>query len=97
MAADEEGEEPKQVEHKGDHEPRLWPDGADRSTTWLRDKVLARDKSCRGSGGRKALRIEFLRPTTVGASQVQWSSTVQAWIGLVARLPWYSSVRENGG
>jgi hypothetical protein len=34
---------------------------------------------------------------TIGASQVQWSSTVQAWIGLVARLPWYSSVRENGG
>jgi hypothetical protein len=32
------------VEHKGDHEPRLWPDGADRSTTWLRDEVLARDR-----------------------------------------------------
>jgi hypothetical protein len=44
MAADDEGEEPKQVEHKGDHEPRLWPDGTDRSTTWLRDEVLARDR-----------------------------------------------------
>jgi hypothetical protein len=33
MAADEEREEPKQVEHEGDHEPRLWPDGADRSTS----------------------------------------------------------------
>jgi hypothetical protein len=43
VAADKEREEPKQVEHEGDHEPRLWPDGADRSTTWLRDEVLARD------------------------------------------------------
>ena len=55
MAADEEGEEPKQVEHKGDHEPRLWPDGADRSTTWLRDEVLARDRFCHGLEG--AVRI----------------------------------------
>jgi hypothetical protein len=44
MVADEKREEPKQVEHEGDHEPRLWPDGTDRSTTWLRDEVLARDR-----------------------------------------------------
>ena len=36
VAADEEGEEPEQVEEEGDHEPRLWPDGADRSITWRR-------------------------------------------------------------
>ena len=27
MAADEEGEEPEQVEYEGDHESRLWPAG----------------------------------------------------------------------
>ena len=36
------------MEHKGDHEPRLWPDGADRSTIWLRDEVLARDRLRQG-------------------------------------------------
>jgi len=36
VAADEEGEEPEQVAGEGDHEPRLWPDGADRSITCRR-------------------------------------------------------------
>jgi hypothetical protein len=44
MAAEEEGEEPEQVKHKGGHEPRLWPDGADRSTTYWTDDVLAKDR-----------------------------------------------------
>jgi site-specific recombinase XerD len=43
VAADEEGEEPEQVEEEGDHEPRLWPDGADRSITCRADNLLARD------------------------------------------------------
>ena len=33
MAADEEGNEPKQVEYEGDHKPRVWLDSVDRSTT----------------------------------------------------------------
>jgi len=44
MAADEGGEEPKQVEYEGDHEPRLLPDEADRSTPWVPDRVLAKDR-----------------------------------------------------
>jgi hypothetical protein len=36
-------EEPEQVEEEGDHEPRLWPAGADRST-WVPDRVLAKDR-----------------------------------------------------
>src|SRR5262249_21167776 len=43
VAADEEGEEAEHVEYEGDHEPRLWPDGADRSTTYWADGVLAKD------------------------------------------------------
>src|SRR5262245_19452338 len=34
VAADEEGEEAEHVGYEGDHEPRLWPDGADRSITY---------------------------------------------------------------
>jgi hypothetical protein len=30
VTADEEGKESEQVEHEGDHEPRLWPDWTDR-------------------------------------------------------------------
>jgi hypothetical protein len=33
VPADEEGEEPEQVEYEGDHEPRLWPERTDRSIT----------------------------------------------------------------
>jgi hypothetical protein len=44
VATDEEGEEPEQVEEERDHEARLWSARADRSTTWLPDQVLARDK-----------------------------------------------------
>ena len=51
MAAEEEGEEPEQVKHKGGHEPRLWPDGADRSTTYWTDDVLAKDRLQRGEPG----------------------------------------------
>jgi hypothetical protein len=45
VAADENGEEPEQVEEEGDHEPRLWPDGADRSITCRTDDLLAKDNS----------------------------------------------------
>ena len=45
VAADEEGEEPEQVEHEGDHEPRLWPDGADEINHLAADEVLAKDRS----------------------------------------------------
>jgi hypothetical protein len=40
VAADEEGEEPEQVEYEGDHEPRLWLERADRSITCRADDVL---------------------------------------------------------
>lgn len=43
MAANEEGEQPEQVEHEGDHERRLWPDGAGESITCRADDVLAKD------------------------------------------------------
>jgi hypothetical protein len=43
VAADEEGEQPEQVEHEGDHERRLWPDGAGESITCRADDVLAKD------------------------------------------------------
>ena len=43
-AADEEGEEPEQVEYEDDHEPRLWPDGTNRSIICRADDVLAKDK-----------------------------------------------------
>jgi hypothetical protein len=45
VAADEEGEEPEQVEYEGDHEARLLPDEADRSTTCQADGVLAKHRS----------------------------------------------------
>ena len=44
VAADEEGEEAEHVEYEGDHEARLWPDGADRSITYRVDGVLAKDR-----------------------------------------------------
>jgi hypothetical protein len=44
MTADEEGEEPEQVKYESDHVRRLWPTGADRSTTCRADGVLARDR-----------------------------------------------------
>jgi hypothetical protein len=44
MAADEERKEPEQVEHEGDHERRLWPDGAGESITCRADDLLARDR-----------------------------------------------------
>jgi hypothetical protein len=47
VAADEEWEEPKQVKHKGDHEPRLWPAVADRSITRRADEVLAKEDRAR--------------------------------------------------
>jgi hypothetical protein len=47
MAADEEGEEPEEVEYEGDHERRLWPDGASESITCRADEALARDRSQR--------------------------------------------------
>jgi hypothetical protein len=50
VAADQEGEESEQVEYEDDHEPRLWPERADRSLTWLADDVLAR-----GQGSAAAL------------------------------------------
>ena len=53
VAADEEGEEqPKQVEHEGDHERRLWPDGADRSITVRADDLLAKDSRSTSSALR---------------------------------------------
>ena len=43
VAADEEGDEPEQVEYESDHESRLWPDRARGSTSWLADDVWAKD------------------------------------------------------
>jgi hypothetical protein len=51
VAADEEGEEPEQAESEGDHGPRLWPDGADRSITCRADDILARDNLDLGVDG----------------------------------------------
>jgi hypothetical protein len=49
VAADEEGEEPEEVEQESDHEPRLWPAGADRSITCRADDVLAKDRRSRST------------------------------------------------
>jgi hypothetical protein len=43
MPADEEGEEPEQMEYEADHEPRFWPAGAGRSITCRADDVPAKD------------------------------------------------------
>ena len=49
VAADEEGEEqPKQVEHEGDHDRRLWPGRAGESITCRADDVLTKDRISRG-------------------------------------------------
>ena len=50
MAAEEEGKEPEQVEYESDHESRLWPDEAERSTTCRADGVLAKHRSSLGGG-----------------------------------------------
>ena len=44
VAADEEREEPKQVEHEGDHRPRLWPDQGRQINHLRAGRVLARDR-----------------------------------------------------
>jgi hypothetical protein len=44
VAADEEVEEPEQVESEGDHEPRLWLDEIGESITCRADDVLAKDR-----------------------------------------------------
>jgi hypothetical protein len=51
MAAEEEGEKPKQVEEESDHEPRLWPDRADRSITCRADDLLMAKDRRAGAGG----------------------------------------------
>jgi hypothetical protein len=40
VAADEEGEEPEEVEHEGDHEARLWPGRARQINHLAADDVL---------------------------------------------------------
>ena len=42
VAPRRKGKKPEQVEYEGDHEPRVWLDGADRSTTCRADDVLAK-------------------------------------------------------
>jgi hypothetical protein len=39
VAAEEEGGEPEEVQHEGDHEVRLWLAGSDESTTCGTDEV----------------------------------------------------------
>jgi hypothetical protein len=47
VAADEEGQESKQVEYEGDHERRLWPDEACGSLTCWANGVLASHRTQR--------------------------------------------------
>jgi hypothetical protein len=61
VAADEEGEEAEHVEYEGDHEPRLWPDGADRSITYRADRVLAKDSASAKSCGQVDGDVELVR------------------------------------
>jgi hypothetical protein len=58
VAADEEGEEPEDVEYESDHESRLWPDEAERSTTCRAAGVLSKD---RFGEGQQAQVLEELR------------------------------------
>jgi hypothetical protein len=44
VAAEEEGEEPEEVDQESDHEPRLWPGRAGESITCRADDVLAKDR-----------------------------------------------------
>jgi hypothetical protein len=44
MAAEEEGQEPKQVEQEVDHRAHGGRIRGDRSTTWLPNRVLAKDR-----------------------------------------------------
>jgi hypothetical protein len=63
VAADEEREEPEQVEEEGDHEPRLWPDGPGdqrlgwRTTFWRRTGVPSTEKN-QSADMRRRRRIE---------------------------------------
>jgi hypothetical protein len=61
VAADEEGEEPEQVEEEGDHEPRLWPGEPDRSITCRADDLLAKDRSSGCRSKRKVVRAQHPR------------------------------------
>jgi hypothetical protein len=78
VAADEEGEEPEQMEEEGDHEPRLWPDAANRSITCRADNLLAKDRrSVVRSLGRGAVRL-YTAPRRHGGERRRAGEAVEA-------------------